>query len=147
MFEGDELAAAMGVPFFYGLVEAVLLGFYCVIAWKIGWTKAPKNISIWTALSTSYEIVTQEEKGKDAAPGIVADQELSSNTLPTNTEDEEDDDDGFHYVQHSDAEPPSDEEAPKERTEEAKAPPDTTTTQAEEPLLVSKSLMVGQMDA
>ena len=104
MFEGDELAAALAVPFFYGLVEAVLLGVYCIVAWKIGWTKAPKNVSIWTALSTSYEIVAQENKDGT----ILADQELSSNTLPTNVdeeEEEEDDDDGFHYVKHEDAEP------------------------------------------
>lgn len=133
MFEGDELASALSVPFFYGLVEAVLLGIYCVVAWKVGWTKAPKNVSIWTALSTSYEIVVAE-KGKGALDGeIIADQELSSNTLPTaNVEDEEeesDDDDGFHYVRHSDAE--LDEEG-QEVTEstilEPKAPRSAPTT-------------------
>lgn len=140
MFEGDELAAALGVPFFYGLVEAVLLGIYCVVAWKIGWTKAPKNISIWTALSTSYEIVVQEQKDKDGT--ILADQELSSNTLPTNTDDENDNDgdgdDGFHYVKHEDAEP-SDEEAPKERIQDDVKPPLDTTPQpkgTKEPLAI-----------
>lgn len=129
MFEGDELAAALGVPFFYGLVEAVLLGIYCIVAWKVGWTKAPKNVSIWKALSTSYEIVTAEQKGT----AILSDQELSSATLPTTVEDEDDksddDDDGFHYVQHSDAEEPSvapsDEESARMesiRQQEAKAP-------------------------
>jgi len=137
MFEGDELAAALGVPFFYGVVEAVLLGVYCVVAWKVGWTKAPKNISIWKALSTSYEIVVQEEKGNDGT--ILADQELSSNTLPTNVEEEEDDD--FHYVQHSDAVP--DEEAPKETISDEPKPPSpppaTTILLAAKEPLVAKS--------
>lgn len=122
MFEGDELAAALSVPFLYGLVEAVLLGVYCTVAWKAGWTKAPKNISIWKALTTSYEIV-QQEKGVDGIVAVTGEQEMSTNTLPTEVADEEsgngdsdeDDDDGFHYVQHSDAEP-GDEEAPNEST-------------------------------
>mmetsp|Transcript_18353 Transcript_18353/g.33266 ORF Transcript_18353/g.33266 Transcript_18353/m.33266 type:complete len:405 (+) Transcript_18353:93-1307(+) len=138
MFDGDELAAALGVPFFYGLVEAVLLGVYCIVAWKIGWTKAPKNVSIWTALSTSYEIAVQENKDGT----LLEDQESSSNKLPTNVdekeegEDNNDDDDGFHYVKHEDAEP--DEEAPKERMIDeptppppSPPPPPVTTPQAE----------------
>lgn len=145
MFDGDELAAALGVPFFYGLVEAVLLGVYCIVAWKIGWTKAPKNVSIWTALSTSYEIAVQENKDGT----LLEDQESSSNKLPTNVDEKEegednndDDDDGFHYVKHEDAEP--DEEAPKERMIDeptppppSPPPPPVTTPQAEtkEPLV------------
>ncbi len=61
MFEGDELSEAMGVPFFYGVVEAVILGIYCIGAWKLGWTKAPKNASIWKILTTSYEVIYESE--------------------------------------------------------------------------------------
>eukprot|EP00538_Stauroneis_constricta_P002632 CAMPEP_0119562810 /NCGR_PEP_ID=MMETSP1352-20130426/21638_1 /TAXON_ID=265584 /ORGANISM="Stauroneis constricta, Strain CCMP1120" /LENGTH=274 /DNA_ID=CAMNT_0007611299 /DNA_START=347 /DNA_END=1168 /DNA_ORIENTATION=- len=60
MFEGEELAEAMGVPFYYGFVEAVVLSIYCVIAWKAGWTKAPKDVSLWTSIVTSYEILSVE---------------------------------------------------------------------------------------
>lgn len=56
MFKGEELAEAVGVPLFYGLVEAVVLGLYCVYAWKIGWTKAPKDESFCVVVSTSYEV-------------------------------------------------------------------------------------------
>jgi predicted Na+-dependent transporter len=65
MFEGDELSEAMGVPFFYGVVEAVILGIYCIGAWKLGWTKAPKNASIWKILTTSYEVIYAEVKELD----------------------------------------------------------------------------------
>eukprot|EP00521_Asterionellopsis_glacialis_P007667 CAMPEP_0195287780 /NCGR_PEP_ID=MMETSP0707-20130614/4706_1 /TAXON_ID=33640 /ORGANISM="Asterionellopsis glacialis, Strain CCMP134" /LENGTH=405 /DNA_ID=CAMNT_0040347567 /DNA_START=114 /DNA_END=1331 /DNA_ORIENTATION=+ len=58
MFNGDELSNAMGVPFFYGIVEAVLIGMYCIVAWKLGWTKAPRNESFWTVISTSYEVLS-----------------------------------------------------------------------------------------
>ena len=99
MFEGDELAEALGVPFYYGLTEAVILGVYCLGAWKVGWTKAPKTASIWTILSTSYEIVdTKDDKAQPL------NQELSERTKETadNNNDEEGDDD-FQYVEHSDA--------------------------------------------
>jgi len=41
MFHGQEQADAVGVPLFYGLVEAVVLAVFCVYAWKVGWTFAP----------------------------------------------------------------------------------------------------------
>ena len=62
MFKGNLLADAIGVPLYYGLVEAVLLGFYCIFAWKIGWTKAPVHASFCTIISKSYEIEEMELK-------------------------------------------------------------------------------------
>uniref|UniRef100_A0A7S1USS9 EamA domain-containing protein n=1 Tax=Grammatophora oceanica TaxID=210454 RepID=A0A7S1USS9_9STRA len=62
MFEGDELAEAMGVPFFYGLMEAVILAIYCLIAWKAGWTRAPYDENICTILTTSYEVIYAEQQ-------------------------------------------------------------------------------------
>lgn len=61
MFDGDELNEAMGVPFFYGVVEAVLVGTYCFGAWKAGWTKAPANAPFWKVIFTSYEVLEEEE--------------------------------------------------------------------------------------
>lgn len=66
MFDGDELSEAIGVPFFYGLVEAVLLAVYCIVAWKAGWSKAPKDEKIWTVILTSYEVVNAEKKELDS---------------------------------------------------------------------------------
>jgi hypothetical protein len=63
MFDGDELSEAMGVPFFYGLMEAVILGIYCIGAWKLGWTKAPRDAPIWKVISTSYEVLVCRTKG------------------------------------------------------------------------------------
>ncbi|KAL7536089.1 hypothetical protein ACHAWF_005354 [Thalassiosira exigua] len=61
MFKGDELAKAMAVPVYYGLIEALILGLYCSVAWKVGWTKAPRNISFWTMVTTSYEVLLIEK--------------------------------------------------------------------------------------
>jgi len=60
MFQGDELHHAMGIPFFYGVCEGISVGIYCFLFWKAGWTKAPKDESLWKVLTTSYEIVSHE---------------------------------------------------------------------------------------
>jgi len=60
MFQGDDLAAAMGVPLFYGTVEGLCVAIYCVIAWKINWTKAPPSDPICTVIGTSYEVLYAE---------------------------------------------------------------------------------------
>lgn len=56
MFTGERLATAVGVPLYYGIVEAVILAVFCVICWKIGWTKAPSDENFCTMIATSYEI-------------------------------------------------------------------------------------------
>ena len=55
MFKGDQLAEAIAVPLYYGLVEAITLGIYCTFAWKIGWTKAPSDETFCKVLTSSYE--------------------------------------------------------------------------------------------
>lgn len=55
MFEGDQLAEAIAVPLYYGLVEAITLGIYCTFAWKMGWTKAPSDESFCTIITSTYE--------------------------------------------------------------------------------------------
>ncbi len=65
MFQEDDLTEAMGVPLFYGLVEAILLVGYCLISWKLNWTKAPSGDPLCKVLSMSYEVIisgTEEEK-------------------------------------------------------------------------------------
>lgn len=65
-FNGEALARAVAVPFYYGVIQAVLTFVYSIIAWKMGWTKAPANIPFWTMICTSYEILCLElEDGID----------------------------------------------------------------------------------
>jgi len=56
MYSGDVLAEALSIPVYYGLVEAITLGIYCICAWKMGWTKAPKDESVCTVIASFYEI-------------------------------------------------------------------------------------------
>lgn len=51
---------AVCVPLFYGFLEAVLLGVYCLVAWKLGWTRAPPNEKICVVIAKTYEVVDDE---------------------------------------------------------------------------------------
>jgi predicted Na+-dependent transporter len=66
MFSDPEIRAqAVAVPLFYGLVEAALIGVYCVWAWKAGWTKAPASEKLCIVVSKTYEVDTEEPDGGD----------------------------------------------------------------------------------
>lgn len=56
MFSGPDLAMAISVPLLYGIFEAAILAVYCMVCWKIGWTKAPANENFCTMIVTSYEV-------------------------------------------------------------------------------------------
>jgi len=62
MFDGDDRNDALGVPFFYGMVEMFFIGSYCVWAWKAGWTKAPADASFWNVIITSYEVIQAKNR-------------------------------------------------------------------------------------
>mmetsp|Transcript_30825 Transcript_30825/g.46760 ORF Transcript_30825/g.46760 Transcript_30825/m.46760 type:complete len:439 (-) Transcript_30825:165-1481(-) len=51
----EERAQALAVPLFYGLVEALVIGLYCIAAWKLGWTKAPADENFCVVISNTYE--------------------------------------------------------------------------------------------
>ena len=67
MFKGTDLATAVGVPLYYGVVEALLLAVYCLGCWKIGWTKAPANENLCVVIATSYEV----EKARLESPNAI----------------------------------------------------------------------------
>ncbi|KAG7370987.1 bile acid:sodium symporter [Nitzschia inconspicua] len=52
----NERAEAVSVPLLYGVVEAVIIGIYCVWAWKMGWTKAPKDEKLCVVMTKTYEV-------------------------------------------------------------------------------------------
>ena len=73
MFNGYDQAKAVAVPFYYGMLEAGVLLVYCLVAWKAGWTKSPKDDSFWNMISTSYEVMdTLHRKEGD---GLVDDED------------------------------------------------------------------------
>eukprot|EP00339_Tiarina_fusa_P022440 CAMPEP_0117039722 /NCGR_PEP_ID=MMETSP0472-20121206/27857_1 /TAXON_ID=693140 ORGANISM="Tiarina fusus, Strain LIS" /NCGR_SAMPLE_ID=MMETSP0472 /ASSEMBLY_ACC=CAM_ASM_000603 /LENGTH=357 /DNA_ID=CAMNT_0004750285 /DNA_START=87 /DNA_END=1156 /DNA_ORIENTATION=+ len=62
MFEGNDLNHAMGIPFFYGICEAALVGSYCIACWKAGWSKAPADAPIWDVVFRTYEVLEAEKQ-------------------------------------------------------------------------------------
>ena len=70
----EKVAQAMAVPLFYGLMEMSAIGLYCLAAWKLGWTKAPKEENICIVMAESYEVKERDitalcdmnEKKKDS---------------------------------------------------------------------------------
>mmetsp|Transcript_6314 Transcript_6314/g.15704 ORF Transcript_6314/g.15704 Transcript_6314/m.15704 type:complete len:509 (-) Transcript_6314:40-1566(-) len=61
---------ALCVPLFYGLMEAIVLGVYCIIAWKLGWTKAPRNENCCAMMVATYEV----DDDDDDRPDVVGEQ-------------------------------------------------------------------------
>ena len=45
----------MSVPLYYGVVEAVAIGVWCVLSWKAGWTYAPASDPLCDVLRKSYQ--------------------------------------------------------------------------------------------
>jgi predicted Na+-dependent transporter len=64
----SERGQALLVPLFYGLMEAVVLGIYCLIGWKLGWTKAPRDINFCTMLVTTFEVDDDDDDSSIQSP-------------------------------------------------------------------------------
>jgi len=57
----DERAQALCVPVIYGGFVTISTSIFCLIAWKLGWSKAPRNVSFLRFITTSYELETTED--------------------------------------------------------------------------------------
>jgi len=62
MFNAKDQSQALAVPLFYGMVETLFVGMYCFIAWKLGWTYAPKNDPICKVLCQRYDPLSDAEE-------------------------------------------------------------------------------------
>ena len=69
-----ERAQAVSVPLFYGFVEAILIGVYCVWAWKVGWTKAPPNEKLCVVITKTYEVDEDDDDDEKDEGGEEEDQ-------------------------------------------------------------------------
>lgn len=83
MFPKGQLATAVGVPLYYGMVEAFILACYCIVSWKIGWTKAPSDENFFKMIATSYEV----EQARLESPNAI---EVVHNSNPKGDDDIED---------------------------------------------------------
>ena len=67
LFSSDSelLSQAMRVPVIYGLVEAVSIGLYLLVFWKLGWSKAPSDEHFCTVITKSYELREDDKESED----------------------------------------------------------------------------------
>ena len=68
----NDVANAMAVPLLYGLVEMIVLGLYCLVAWKLNWTKAPKDDNFCLVITKTYEIEDNDEEEGDVEMDMAA---------------------------------------------------------------------------
>jgi predicted Na+-dependent transporter len=91
MFQTEEdLATAIGVPLYYGIVEAVMLACFCLICWKLGWTKAPASDNLCKVISNSYEVEEEREVEQEVSIEVIlgeADLEVANDLIFEQTED------------------------------------------------------------
>lgn len=73
-----ERGQALCVPLFYGLMEGIVLGLYCVIGWKLGWTKAPRDEKFCVAVVNTYEVADGETERTPEFEGGEIDEERQS---------------------------------------------------------------------
>jgi predicted Na+-dependent transporter len=57
----NERAQALCVPVMYGGFAMFFTSVFCLIAWKLGWSKAPRNVPMMKMLRTSYEFDINED--------------------------------------------------------------------------------------
>lgn len=90
MFSSEEdLATAIGVPLYYGIVEALMLAVFCLICWKLGWTKAPADEKLCVVISNSYEVEPTREAEQQVSVEVVLgeDEEVSNDLVFAQTDD------------------------------------------------------------
>jgi len=71
-----DIAQALAVPLCYGIIEAVILGIYCLVAWKLGWTKAPREEKFCVVLTKTFEIEDINTEGENESMASIEDQDV-----------------------------------------------------------------------
>lgn len=81
---------ALVVPLYYGLLEAILIGIYCIVAWKCGWTKAPAKDGFCKVISTNYNttegdnLLLDEDSAAAEADDALMELDSTAVKLPAN---------------------------------------------------------------
>lgn len=53
--ECDIVGIAAGVPTYYQFLQVISLGILCLVAWRFGWTYAPKGTPLVKAITTNFQ--------------------------------------------------------------------------------------------
>mmetsp|Transcript_15127 Transcript_15127/g.51064 ORF Transcript_15127/g.51064 Transcript_15127/m.51064 type:complete len:403 (+) Transcript_15127:129-1337(+) len=60
----EDAGYAVGVPLLYGIAEPLVIGPFCLLAWRMGWTYAPRGVGLCAWLWGNF----QPEEGPEGAP-------------------------------------------------------------------------------
>jgi len=87
IFPKEDIPDALAVPFWYTGMQTVFVGVYCLLAWQMGWTKAPASENIFKVLLNSYEITTEaseeDEESCDRIGANASDSTTSAGVIDT----------------------------------------------------------------
>jgi len=57
----DDAGYAAGIPLIYGVIEPLVIGPFCLLAWKLGWTYAPREVGFWQWIGGNYQPSADDE--------------------------------------------------------------------------------------
>ena len=66
----ERFSRAVGVPLYYGFIEAVLIGIFLLIAWKAGLTHAPPDARFCEVVCQSWQEVRWREAAAPEPDGV-----------------------------------------------------------------------------
>lgn len=78
IFSGEDQRNALGVPFFYTGMQTLIVGLFCLLSWKIDWTKAPANEHMFKMILGNYKDTNEPEH-----PSLHEDDEEELETMNT----------------------------------------------------------------
>jgi len=55
IFSGEEQERALGIPFFYTGMQTAFVGVFSLLAWKLGWSKAPVDENLFKIIIQNYQ--------------------------------------------------------------------------------------------
>ena len=88
MFDGNQASRAVGVPLYYGFIEAVFIGVYLVGMWKAGWLLAPPDAPVASVLLWNWQEKGREEAEGDAESAATESAVVVDETPPPSSRDD-----------------------------------------------------------
>jgi len=103
LFTGEDQSRGLAIAFWYTGMQGAIIIVYCVVVWKLGWTKAPANENFISMLVNNFQH-SQESKeetsvsGDDAAAAAVDASDQNNLEEEEQAKDVESDDKGTKHT-------------------------------------------------
>lgn len=60
----DEAGYAVGIPLIYGIAEPLVIGPFCLLAWRLDWTYGSRNLPFFAWLFGNHQPQDAESKAR-----------------------------------------------------------------------------------